>query len=141
MDNTLYCQTGSGSRNPMTSLIDILELVRLPSRSKQPSSNESFGWGFLGMLLVGFGSVLIRGCPLRQLVAAGQGDSDAGATVMGMLIGAAMVQNWNLRGTSAGTPPSAQVAVLVGICLLFAIGLLNRRRGYGIAPEYQAGLD
>lgn len=107
----------------------------------QPSSNESYGWAFLGMLLVGFGSVLIRGCPLRQLVAAGQGDNDAGAAVMGMLVGAAMVQNWKLGGTSAGTPPSAQIAVLVGICLLLAIGLLNRKRGYGIAPEYQAGLD
>ncbi len=107
----------------------------------QPSSNESYGWAFLGMLLVGFGSVLIRGCPLRQLVAAGQGDNDAGAAVMDMLVGAAMVQNWNLGGTSAGTPPSAQIAVLVGISILFVIGLLNRRRGYGIAPEYQAGLD
>jgi YedE family putative selenium metabolism protein len=107
----------------------------------QPSSNESYGWAFLGMLMVGFGSVLIRGCPLRQLVAAGQGDNDAGAAVMGMLVGAALAVNWNLGGTSAGTPPSAQIAVLVGICLLFIIGLLNRRRGYGIAPEYQAGLD
>jgi uncharacterized membrane protein YedE/YeeE len=93
------------------------------------------------MLMVGFGSVLIRGCPLRQLVAAGQGDNDAGAAVMGMLVGAAMVVNWDLGGTSAGTPPSAQIAVLVGIGLLFIIGMLNRRRGYGIAPEYQAGLD
>lgn len=107
----------------------------------QPSSNESYGWAFLGMLMVGFGSVLIRGCPLRQLVAAGQGDNDAGVAVMGMLVGAAMVVNWDLGGNSAGTPPSAQIAVLVGICLLFIIGLLNRRRGYGIAPEYQAGLD
>ena len=107
----------------------------------QPSSNESYGWAFLGMLMVGFGSVLIRGCPLRQLVAAGQGDNDAGVTVMGMLVGAAIVVNWNLGGNSSGTPPSAQIAVLVGICLLFIIGLLNRKRGYGIAPEYQAGLD
>ena len=107
----------------------------------QPSSNESYGWAFLGMLMVGFGSVLIRGCPLRQLVAAGQGDNDAGAAVMGMLVGAAMVVNWDLGGTSAGTPPSAQIAVLSGIGLLFIIGMLNRRRGYGIAPEYQAGLD
>ena len=107
----------------------------------QPSSNESYGWAFLGMLLVGFGSVLIRGCPLRQLVASGQGDNDAGATVMGMLVGAAMVENWNLGGTAVGTPPTAQIAVLAGICLLLIIGLLNRRRGYGIAPEYQAGLD
>jgi hypothetical protein len=74
-------------------------------------------------------------------VAAGQGDNDAGAAVMGMLVGAAIAVNWDLGGTSAGTPPSGQIAVLLGICLLFAVGLLNRKRGYGIAPEYQAGLD
>jgi uncharacterized protein len=107
----------------------------------QPSSNQSYGWAFLGMLLVGFGSVLIRGCPLRQLVAAGQGDSDAGAAVMGMLVGAALVQNWGLGGNAAGTPPEGRIAVLLGLALLFTIGLLNRKRGYGIAPEYQAGLD
>lgn len=107
----------------------------------QPSSNDSYGWAFLGMLLVGFGSILIRGCPLRQLVAAGQGDTDAGVTVMGMLVGAALVQNWGLAGTPAGTPVTAQVAVLVGISLLLAVGMLNRKRGYGIAPEYQLGLD
>ncbi len=107
----------------------------------QPSSNDSYGWAFLGMLLVGLGSVLIRGCPLRQLVAAGQGDTDAGVTVMGMLVGAALVQNWNLAGNQEGTPYTAQVAVLFGIALLLVIGLINRRRGYGIAPEYQLGLD
>jgi uncharacterized protein len=107
----------------------------------QPSSNLSFGWAFLGMLMVGFGSVLIRGCPLRQLVAAGQGDSDAGAAVLGMLVGAALVQNWGLNGNAAGTPLEGQIAVLIGLVLLFSIGLMNRKRGYGIAPEYQAGLD
>lgn len=107
----------------------------------QPSSNDSYGWAFLGMMMVGFGSVLIRGCPLRQLVAAGQGDNDAGVTVMGMLAGAAMVQNWGLGGTAAGTPVAGQVAVLAGLGLLFGVGLLNRKRGYGIAPEYQIGLE
>lgn len=107
----------------------------------QPSSNDSYGWAFLGMAMVGFGSVLIRGCPMRQLVSAGQGDADAGATVMGMLVGAALVQNWGLGGNSAGTPPAAQVAVLLGLAVLFCIGMLNRRRGYGISPEYQLGLD
>ncbi|MEW6427529.1 MAG: YedE family putative selenium transporter [Thermodesulfobacteriota bacterium] len=107
----------------------------------QPSSNDSHGWAFLGMLLVGFGSVLIRGCPLRQMIAAGQGDGDAGAAVMGMLVGSALVQNWGLGGDAAGTPPAGQIAVLAGICSLLLIGLINRRRGYGIAPEYQVGLD
>ncbi|MHB8811567.1 MAG: YedE family putative selenium transporter [Desulfobulbaceae bacterium] len=107
----------------------------------QPSSNPSFGWAFLGMFMVGFGSVLIRGCPLRQLVAAGQGDNDAGAAVMGMLVGAALVQNWGMSGNAEGTPLMGQIAVLAGICLLCIVGVMNRKRGYGIAPEYQAGLD
>ncbi len=107
----------------------------------QPSSTPSYGWAFSGMFLVGFGSVLIRGCPLRQLVAAGQGDNDAGVTVMGMLTGAALAQNWGLGSTAEGTPLEGQITVLLGICLLLVIGLLNRRRGYGIAPEYQIGLD
>lgn len=107
----------------------------------QPSSNNSYGWAFLGMMMVGLGSVMIRGCPMRQLIASAQGDNDAGAAVMGMLVGAALSQSWNLAGTPAGTPVGGQVAVLAGLALMFSIGILNRRRGYGIAPEYQAGLD
>ena len=107
----------------------------------QPSSNNSYGWAFLGMMMVGLGSVLIRGCPMRQLIASAQGDNDAGAAVMGMLVGAALSQSWNLAGTPAGTPGGGQVAVLFGLALMLSVGILNRRRGYGIAPEYQAGLD
>ena len=60
---------------------------------------------------------------------------------MSMLVGAALVQNWGLGSNAEGTPLAGQIAVLFGLCLLFIIGLINRRRGYGIAPEYQAGLD
>lgn len=107
----------------------------------QPSSNESHVWNFLGMLIVGFGSVLIKGCPFRQLVSAGQGDTDAGAAVLGMLTGAALVQNWGLGGNAAGTPYEGKVAVLFSIGALLLIGLLYRRRGETFAPEFQAGLD
>jgi YedE family putative selenium metabolism protein len=107
----------------------------------QPSSNESYGWSFLGMLMVGFGSVLIKGCPFRQVILAGQGDSDAGAAFLGMLTGAALVQNWGLGGNAVGTPYEGKVAVLLGICLLFIIGLIYRNREISIAPEFQAGLD
>ena len=107
----------------------------------QPSSNESYGWNFAGLLLTGFGAVLVKGCPLRQLVVAGEGDTDGAVTVFGMLTGAALVQNWSMAGNSAGTPPAAQMAVVAGLFLLLGIGLLNRRRGYGIAPEFQSGLD
>ncbi|RPI37988.1 MAG: YedE-related selenium metabolism membrane protein [Nitrospiraceae bacterium] len=107
----------------------------------QPSSNDSHLWNFLGMLVVGFGSVLIRGCPFRQLISAGQGDTDAGAAVLGMLTGAALVQNWGLGGNAEGTPFEGKVAVLFSLCFLFIVGLLYRRRGETFAPEFQAGLD
>lgn len=107
----------------------------------QPSSNDSHLWNFLGMLVVGFGSVLIKGCPFRQLISAGQGDTDAGAAVLGMLTGAALVQNWGLGGNAEGTPFEGKVAVLFSLCFLFIVGLLYRRRGETFAPEFQAGLD
>jgi len=107
----------------------------------QPSSNDSHLWNFFGMLLVGFGSVLIKGCPFRQLISAGQGDTDAGAAVLGMLTGAALVQNWGLGGGPAGTPYEGKIAILLGLCALFAIGLLYRKRGETYAPEFQSGLD
>jgi len=107
----------------------------------QPSSNMSYGWSFLGMMMVGFGSVLIKGCPFRQLVLAGQGDGDAGAAVLGMLTGAALVQTWGLGGDAAGTPYEGKVAVLVGICALLIAGIAYRNRQGGISPEFQRSLD
>ncbi len=112
-----------------------------PGWHGQPSSNESHIWNFLGMAMVGFGSVLIKGCPFRQLILSGQGDTDAGAAVLGMLTGAALVQNWGLGGDAAGTPYEGKLAVLFGLCALVIIGLLYRRRGETFAPEFQAGLD
>ena len=38
-------------------------------------------WNILGMYVVGFAAVLAGGCPLRQLILAGQGSSDAAVTV------------------------------------------------------------
>ena len=56
-------------------------------------------WSILGMYAVGFAAVLAGGCPLRQLVLAGQGSSDAGVTVIGMFAGGALAHNlgrkWN----------------------------------------------
>ncbi|MBI5408007.1 MAG: YedE-related selenium metabolism membrane protein [Nitrospirae bacterium] len=107
----------------------------------QTGSSENFLWDALGMGLVGFGSVLIKGCPFRQLILSGQGDTDAGATVMGMLVGGALVQNWGLAATSAAVPFQGKIAVLAGFVFLFAISLLYRERDKGLAPEYQTGLD
>ena len=49
----------------------------------QPVAHTDGLYNFLGMMLVGWGSVLLGGCPLRQLILAGEGNSDSGVTVLG----------------------------------------------------------
>jgi len=68
-------------------------------------------WNILGMYAVGFAAVLAGGCPLRQLILAGQGSSDAAVTVMGLLVGAALCHNLGLA--SSGTAMNAETGELV----------------------------
>ena len=44
-------------------------------RAVQPIAHSSHLWNLLGMVLVGWGSVLLGGCPLRQLILAGEGNT------------------------------------------------------------------
>ncbi|WP_282000408.1 YedE family putative selenium transporter [Geotalea uraniireducens] len=94
----------------------------------QPGAHLDFLWSFLGMGLVGWLSVLIGGCPFRQLIKAGEGDADAGLVVVGMFIGGALAQSWGLAATAAGVPLAGKVAVLAGFLFLLAGSLLARER-------------
>ena len=98
----------------------------------QPASHISHGWTFLGMILVGFASVLIDGCPFRQLIKAGQGDVDAAMATLGMLLGGALVYTWVLGSTSAGPTFQGKIAVLAGLAfsLSVAVAFRKRRRGF-----------
>lgn len=83
---------------------------------------------FLGMMVVGLGSVMIGGCPFRQTVLAGYGNTDSGMSVLGMLVGAAFAHNFLLAATPSGVPPNGMVAVIMGIVVLVIIGFTNRER-------------
>ena len=96
-------------------------------------------WSILGMYAVGFAAVLAGGCPLRQLVLAGQGSSDSGVTVLGMFAGGALAHNFGLAasGTAvdaetgnivAGAVPTAgKIAVIICIIVCFIIAFTNKR--------------
>ena len=85
-------------------------------------------------------AVLAGGCPLRQLILAGQGSSDSAVTFLGMLLGAAFAHNFNLVGSAAkaatatdaavpgGPAMPGKIAVIVCIVLLFMIAATNLRR-------------
>ena len=94
----------------------------------QPGAHLEHLWSFLGMLLVGWLSILLGGCPFRQLVKAGEGNTDAGLVVVGMFIGGGLVQSWGIAATAAGVSMYGKAAVLIGLAFVLAISLLFRKR-------------
>jgi YedE family putative selenium metabolism protein len=99
-----------------------------PGLYGQPGAHLDYLWSFLGMGLVGWVSVLIGGCPFRQLIKAGEGDADAGLVVVGMFLGGALVQSWGIAATAAGVPLVGKAAVLLGFAFLLVNCLLFRER-------------
>jgi len=94
----------------------------------QPGSHLAYGWSFLGMTLVGVASIMIGGCPFRQLILAGQGSADAGAAVLGMVVGGGIVQSWGITSTSMGATRTGMLATLGGLVLVLIVGLVMRER-------------
>ena len=90
-------------------------------------------WNALGMLLVGFACVLLGGCPLRQLVLAGEGNTDSALTVVGLLLGAAFAHNFGLASSAAGPTDNGKIAVIIGLIVVIIIGecniASNRKKG------------
>ena len=96
--------------------------------SGQPISHTSHLWNFLGMALVGLGATLAGGCPLRQLVMSGEGDTDSAATILGLFAGAAVAQNFGLASSSTGPSALGPWAVIVGLAVVVILGLLMRTK-------------
>ncbi len=94
----------------------------------QPIAFHNALWNFLGMALVGLASALLGGCPLRQLILAGSGNSDSAITVIGMIIGAAFCHNFGLASSAAGPTLNGQIAVGIGFAVTIAIGLANLKK-------------
>ena len=97
----------------------------------QPVAHSDHLWSFLGMALVGWGSVLLGGCPLRQLILAGSGNGDSAVTVLGMIVGAAFSHNFGLAGAAAnaesagGVGPKGRGAIIIGFVVMAVVSLMN----------------
>jgi len=97
--------------------------------AEQPIAHSEAVWNLLGMVLVGWGSVLLGGCPLRQLILAGEGNSDSAVTVTGFIVGAAVSHNFGLASsaTGIGTGPVA-IAVAAGFVVLAVVSVMNTQK-------------
>ena len=110
------------------------------SALSQPIAHSNFIWNLLGMVIVGWGSVLLGGCPLRQLILAGSGSGDSAVTVFGMIAGAALSHNFGLAsGADNGVneageyvryalTTNAKVVVLAALVLLLVVSLARSAR-------------
>ena len=97
----------------------------------QPVAHNDHLWNFLGMTLVGLCSVLLGGCPIRQTILASQGDTDAGITVFGLIVGAAFAHNFGLASSAKGVTANGKVATIIGIVFVIALAygiLVNNKQ-------------
>ena len=94
----------------------------------QPAAHSDHLWNFLGMALVGVVSILLGGCPFRQLIMASQGNGDSIVAVLGMIGGAAIAHNFGLAASPKGVPPAGMIAVGLGLAVCLVVGLTSRER-------------
>lgn len=91
--------------------------------TEQPIAHSDHIWNFLGMTLAGICAVLLGGCPLRQSILAGEGDTDAGITILGLTLGAAFAHNFGIAASPKGVPSNGKVAVVVGLVIVVFIAV------------------
>ena len=96
-----------------------------PGFTGQAVAHTDGVWNFLGMLLAGYGCVLLGGCPLRQLVLSGEGNTDSAITVLGLMAGAAMAHNFGLASSGEGPTANGKIAVVIGLAVVTAIACLG----------------
>ncbi|MBO8158644.1 YedE family putative selenium transporter [Thermosyntropha sp.] len=97
-----------------------------PGFADQPIAHTMSVWNFLGLYLVGLTATLLGGCPLRQLILSGEGDMDAAAVVIGMIVGAGIAHNFMFAASPQGVGIYGQIACVVGILVMFWLGFSFR---------------
>lgn len=99
-----------------------------PGFAGQPVAHTDGLWNALGMFLAGFGCVLLGGCPLRQLVLAGEGNTDSAVTILGLMVGAAFAHNFGLASSAEGPTVNGKIAVIIGIAVVLVVAVANTVR-------------
>ncbi len=112
-----------------------------PGFTGQPIAHSDGLWNFLGMGLAGLCSVLLGGCPLRQLILSAEGNIDSVITVMGMAAGAAFAHNFGLAASANGPTANGKTAVVIGFLVAAAIGCSNMDKATDIKMKGDVSVD
>lgn len=107
----------------------------------QPVAHNDALWNFLGMALTGWASVLLGGCPLRQLILSGEGNIDSVITILGMLLGAAFCHNFQLASSPKGPTPNGKIAVIIGFIVVLAVSYFNMEKTQNVKVKGDVKLE
>lgn len=88
--------------------------------TSQPASHSDHIWNILAMALVGLTGVLAGGCPVRQIVLAGEGNGDAMITAIGILAGCSISHSFQIVSSTSGSTPAGRTAILLGLTICFS---------------------
>ncbi|MCL1885735.1 MAG: YedE family putative selenium transporter [Dehalococcoidia bacterium] len=85
-------------------------------------------WSFLSFSLVGLAATLMGGCPLRNTILAGEGDTDAGISLLGYIAGGAIAMNFFIASGTGGMGKYGSWGVVVCLVICLAIGFIMREK-------------
>lgn len=94
----------------------------------QPIAHTEWLWNLLGMTVVGWGCTLLGGCPLRQLVLAGEGNTDSAITVLGMIAGAAAAHTLKTASSADGTGANGPIATIVCLVVILLVSVTHLKK-------------
>jgi hypothetical protein len=125
-----YLFTGLGSFIIVAFIMNLILGQFKPGFAGQPAAHTMQVWNFLGMTLAGLAFTLAGGCPGRQLIMAGEGDSDAGVFFLGLIVGAGIAHNFGLTSSGKGIGPFGAAGTIIGIvfCLIIGFAMIQKRR-------------
>jgi hypothetical protein len=100
----------------------------------QPIAHADWLWNALALALVGACGAFAGGCPVRQIVMAGEGNGDAMVGCAGLMFGAAIAHNFGIASTAAsasaagGASANGAIAVVVLLALVIVYAASVSRR-------------
>ncbi len=94
----------------------------------QPVAHSKALWNFLGMALAGMAFILAGACPLRNFIILGEGDTDAGVFILGLIAGAAVSHNFLIAASPGGIGQNTVIAVLIGLAFCLTVGFTMRKK-------------
>lgn len=90
----------------------------------QPIAHGDWLWNALALALVGLTGAFAGGCPVRQIVMAGEGNGDALMVVAGLVGGGALAHTLGIASSPAGVTDAGRIVVAAGIPLVLGYAAL-----------------